>query len=128
LALGDLGATGRLFKSVNDFAQTIYPGSTSTVIELLHSSFSCAARAAPGNEADPAVAHLRGSDETSDPGRGRRIAGARCFGSPAARSPGAPRRCRCRKLHLCCSGGMVVFVEDAAESILSSDGDVIQSV
>jgi hypothetical protein len=37
------------------------------------------------------------------------------------------RLCRCRKPHPCWSGGMVVLVEDAVESITSSDDEVIQS-
>jgi hypothetical protein len=31
------------------------------------------------------------------------------------------RRCPCRKLHPCSSGGMLVFMQDAAESIASAD-------
>jgi hypothetical protein len=38
---------------------------------------------------------------------------------------GPHQPCRCRKLHLCWLGGVVVLVEDAAESIMSSDDEVI---
>jgi hypothetical protein len=36
--------------------------------------------------------------------------------------------CRCRKLHPCSSGSVLVFVEDAAESINSADVEVVESV
>jgi hypothetical protein len=46
---------------------------------------------------------------------------------PTQAEPVQCEPCRCRKPHPCWSGGMVVLVEDAVESITSSDDEVIQS-
>jgi hypothetical protein len=41
---------------------------------------------------------------------------------------GPGRHCPCRKPHLCRSGGMLILVEDSAESILSADARAGQLV
>ncbi len=42
--------------------------------------------------------------------------------------PVSPVACRCRKLHPCSSDSVLVFVEDAAESINSPDVEVVEPV
>jgi hypothetical protein len=50
-------------------------------------------------------------------------------GTPSSRKAvAAVCRCRCRKVHPCWSGCVMVFVEGAAESITSSDVEVVELV
>lgn len=49
-------------------------------------------------------------------------------GSTAAPTPSRPTLCRCRKCRPGSSGGMLVFVEDAAESVVSSDVESVDSI
>jgi hypothetical protein len=60
--------------------------------------------------------------------RDRRVAMATEAKSWGRGGISAVQRCRCRKPYPCSSGGVVVLVEDAAESVSSSDVEVVQSV
>jgi hypothetical protein len=60
--------------------------------------------------------------------RGETVAGQRSAAAPAGHVQTVQGPCRCRKPRPGSSGGVLVFVEDAAESVVSPDVEVVESV